>query len=90
MLNKEVDMYIKYFSNTLPYDYTSYPEALMKKYENTYKVSEKVMNKYKEAALEQKLETIKFQRDALDEEIVKLEMQLYDITEKQDHKPTEQ
>ena len=89
MLNKEVDMYIKYFS-TLPYDYSSYPEALMKKYENTYKVSEKVMNKYKEAAIEQKLETIKFQRDALDEEIVKLEMQLYDITEKQDHKPKEQ
>jgi len=89
MLNKEVDMYIKYFS-ALPYDYPSYPESFMKKYEKTYKVSEKVLNKYKEAAIEQKLETLKFQRDDLDEEIVKLEMQLYDVTEKQDHKPKEQ
>jgi hypothetical protein len=89
MLNKEVDMYIKYFS-TLPYDHSSYPDNFMKTFEKTYKVSEKVLNKYKEAAIEQKLETFKFKRDALDEEIVKLEMQLYDITEKQDHKPKEQ
>jgi len=89
MLNKEVDMHIKYFS-TLPYDYPSYPQNFMKEYERTYKVSEKVLNKYKEAAIEQKLETLKFQRDGLDQEIVKLEMQLYDVTEKQDHKPKEQ
>tara|TARA_Y100001938_G_scaffold138422_1_gene203889 strand:- start:12116 stop:12388 length:273 start_codon:yes stop_codon:yes gene_type:complete len=90
MLNKEVDMYINYFSTITPYDYSNYSEAFVKKHKEAYKVSERVMKKYKEAAIEQKLETLKFQRDALDEEIVKLEMQLYDVTEKQDHKPKEQ
>ena len=87
-------MHINYFK-TLPYDYASYPNSFVKEMEKSFKMSERVANKYKEAAIEQKLEVLRYQREKLDEQIMHYEVQLadvsiVDISETKDHKPTEQ
>jgi len=88
-------MHINYFSKTLPYDYASSPFSFAKEMEKSFKMSDRVVNKYKEAAIEQKLEVLRYQREKLDEQIMHYEVQLADISivdvsETKDHKPTEQ